>query len=85
VRLLIRHIAPCSSQVPGYLNNYSKFVEKGVKDIYIVAVNDVFVVKAWKASLEGGTGSDVHFCADSTGIPSCSSRAERDISLTFDR
>ncbi|KAF8539381.1 Redoxin, partial [Trichophaea hybrida] len=58
---------PCSSQVPGYISSYSKFAENGVVGIYVVAVNDVFVVKAWKDSLEGGKDSKVHFLADSTG------------------
>ena len=40
---------------------------KGVSDIFVVAVNDVFCVAAWKKSLEGGPGSKVHFCADATG------------------
>lgn len=37
--------------------------------IYVVAVNDVFVVEAWKKSLLAGKESDdcVHFLADSTG------------------
>ncbi|KAA8893311.1 Redoxin [Sphaerosporella brunnea] len=56
---------PCSSQVPGYIANYPQFAAKGVKDIYVIAVNDVFVTKAWKESL--GKDSPVHFCADSTG------------------
>jgi 2-Cys peroxiredoxin 5 len=62
-------IAPCSSQVPGYISHYPKFADKGVVGIYVVAVNDVFVVKAWKESLEGGKDSKVHFVADCTGIP----------------
>jgi hypothetical protein len=36
---------PCSSQVPQYIADYEKFKEKGVKNIYVVAVNDAFVVK----------------------------------------
>ncbi|CDO76904.1 hypothetical protein BN946_scf184594.g11 [Trametes cinnabarina] len=31
----------CSAQVPGYIKAYDKFKEKGVENIYIVAVNDV--------------------------------------------
>ncbi|KAI5845063.1 Redoxin-domain-containing protein [Morchella snyderi] len=56
---------PCSSQVPGYLSNYDKFSAKGVSDIYIVAVNDIFVVNAWKEKL--GKDSKVHFVSDCTG------------------
>ncbi|KAL7268713.1 Peroxisomal membrane associated protein 20 [Rhizina undulata] len=57
---------PCSSQVPGYIANADKFAEKGVKGIYIVAVNDIFVVNAWKKSL-GEPAGIVHFLSDSTG------------------
>ena len=41
----------CSAQVPGYIKAYEKFRERGVDNIYIVAVNDVFVTKAWKEHL----------------------------------
>ena len=37
--------APCSAQVPGYINSYDQFKAKGVNNIYVVAVNDVFVTK----------------------------------------
>merc|ERR1712032_1074711 len=57
---------PCSSQVPGYVQHYEAFKAKGVKDIYIVAVNDAFVVQAWKEKL-GASASPVHFLADDTG------------------
>jgi peroxiredoxin len=36
---------PCSSHVPGYLENYEKFKEKGISQILVVAVNDAFVLK----------------------------------------
>ncbi|KAI5810327.1 Redoxin [Pyronema omphalodes] len=58
---------PCSSQVPEYIAHYEKFAEKGVAGIYVIAVNDIFCVKAWKESLTGGKESPVHFCADATG------------------
>lgn len=35
----------CSAQIPGYIKNYENFKAKGVKDIYVVAVNDVFTMK----------------------------------------
>ncbi|KAF7986764.1 hypothetical protein HWV62_20354 [Athelia sp. TMB] len=57
---------PCSSQVPGYISNYEKFKERGVKDIYVVAVNDAFVTKAWKQKL-APDGTPVRFIADDTG------------------
>lgn len=34
-------LAPCSSQVPGYVENYDKLKEKGISAVYIVAVNDI--------------------------------------------
>ncbi|KAI5776583.1 Redoxin [Geopyxis carbonaria] len=56
---------PCSSHVPGYVEKYSEFEAKGYKDIYVIAVNDIFVVQAWKEHL--AKGSKVHFVSDSTG------------------
>lgn len=35
----------CSNQVPGYIKDVEKFKEKGVSDIYVVSVNDYFVMK----------------------------------------
>jgi peroxiredoxin len=35
----------CTRQIPGYAELYQQFKDKGVKDIYIVAVNDAFVMK----------------------------------------
>ena len=35
----------CSAQVPAYIKTYPQFKEKGVDNIYVVAVNDVFVMK----------------------------------------
>jgi len=55
---------PCSSQVSGYLDSYQRFAAKGVQEIFVVAVNDVFVVKAWKEKLTAGAGSKVRFLAD---------------------
>nr|AFK44899.1 unknown [Medicago truncatula] len=56
---------PCTSQVPGYVANADKFTEKGINDIFVVAVNDIFVVNAWKESI--AKGSSVHFLSDSKG------------------
>lgn len=36
---------PCSNHVPGYIEKEGEFYAKGVKKIYIVAVNDAFVLK----------------------------------------
>lgn len=35
---------PCSSQAPGYIEKYEEFKAKGVENVYIVTVNDAFVV-----------------------------------------
>ncbi|KAF5378134.1 hypothetical protein D9615_007520 [Tricholomella constricta] len=53
----------CHAQVPGYIEAYDEFKAKGVNEIYIFAVNDVFVTKAWKENL-APKGSNVHFIAD---------------------
>ncbi|KAF8059854.1 Redoxin-domain-containing protein [Lyophyllum atratum] len=55
----------CHAQVPGYIESYADFKAKGVNQIYIFAVNDVFVMKAWKEDL-APKGSEVHFIADDT-------------------
>jgi 2-Cys peroxiredoxin 5 len=44
----------CSSQVPGFIADVEKFAAKGVDGIYIVSVNDLWVVNAWKKSLNAG-------------------------------
>ena len=44
-----RYSPNCNSQVPGYLEQYEAFKAKGVKDIYVVSVNDIFVMNAWKS------------------------------------
>lgn len=56
---------PCSSHVPGYVQNAEKLAGKGIKDIYVVAVNDAFTTQAWKEKL-GAKESNVHFLADDT-------------------
>ncbi|KAI0808105.1 Redoxin [Fomes fomentarius] len=56
----------CSAQVPEYINAYDKFKERGVQNIYVVAVNDAFVTKAWKEQL-APEGTPVHFIADDQG------------------
>lgn len=58
----------CSSQVPGYLENAADFAKSGVQGIYIVAVNDIFCVNAWKEKLASGKPHEiVHFVSDGTG------------------
>ncbi|KAG0136423.1 Redoxin [Tuber indicum] len=56
---------PCSSHVPGYVENYDKLQAKGISAVYVVAVNDIFVVNAWKEQL--AKGSSVQFLSDSKG------------------
>ncbi|KAJ7645846.1 Redoxin [Mycena rosella] len=56
----------CHGQVQGYIAQADAFKAKGVEQISVVAVNDVFVLKAWKENLApGGTG--VRFISDDTG------------------
>jgi 2-Cys peroxiredoxin 5 len=39
----------CSgTHLPGYINDYDKFMAKGVNDIVCISVNDAFVCGAWK-------------------------------------
>ncbi len=52
--------------MPGYISQYEAFQAKGVQGIYVVAVNDAFVMQAWKEKLGAGS-SPVHFLADDTG------------------
>jgi len=64
----------CSDQVPGYIQKYEEFQGKGVKDIYVVSINDMFVMQAWRKDLlaknekEGKETSTVKFgtCSDTT-------------------
>lgn len=56
----------CSAEhVPGYINSFSQFHDKGVEKIFIVSVNDAFVSGAWAKEL--GANNNVRILADSTG------------------
>lgn len=57
---------PCSSHVPGYVEHADQLAAKGIKSVYIVAVNDAFTTQAWKEKL-GSSNPNVHFLADDTG------------------
>ncbi|KAI7158892.1 hypothetical protein KC349_g4554 [Hortaea werneckii] len=57
---------PCSSHVPGFVEQASQFAEKGIKGIYVVGVNDQFTMAAWKEKLGGDKAENVHFLADDT-------------------
>ena len=35
----------CSAQIPGYINAYDDFKAKGIKNIYVVSINDIHVMK----------------------------------------
>jgi peroxiredoxin len=43
----------CSTyQLPGFENNYFKFRDKGIDEIYVASVNDSFVMNAWADFLQ---------------------------------
>ncbi|MCY1664389.1 peroxiredoxin [Rhizobium sp. SL86] len=50
------------NHLPGYLENRDAILERGVDDIAVVAVNDMFVMGAW-AEKSGGMGK-IHFLSD---------------------
>ena len=39
------------NHIPGYINTHQAFMDKGVDEIWCLAVNDVFVMKAWGKQL----------------------------------
>ncbi|ODQ78036.1 hypothetical protein BABINDRAFT_40195 [Babjeviella inositovora NRRL Y-12698] len=56
----------CSaSHVPGFIAKMNQFVTKGYDKFFVVAHNDVFVMKAWGASLDAP--DQVRFIADHKG------------------
>jgi len=57
----------CNNQAPGYIDNLDKLQSKGVSQVYVLGVNDVFVMKAWKEKLSDGKTTSIHFLADDTG------------------
>ncbi|KXN85163.1 Putative peroxiredoxin pmp20 [Leucoagaricus sp. SymC.cos] len=56
----------CSRQIPGFIEAYDDFKARGIHNIYVVSVNDVFVMKAWKENL-APRGTNVQFIADDKG------------------
>lgn len=54
------------NHLPGYVEHAAEFRAKGVDTIAVTAVNDVFVMNAWK----GATGADgkIEFLADGAGV-----------------
>jgi len=67
----------CHAQVPGYIDAYDQFKAKGVNEVLIVSVNDVFVTKAWRENL-APNGTKIRFIADDKGTFSSS------LGLVFD-
>lgn len=56
----------CSvKHLPGYVKNADKFKVKGVDTVACIAVNDVFVLEAWRKS--EGVGDTVKMLADGSG------------------
>jgi len=56
----------CHAQIPGYISQFDAFKAKGIEQIAVIAVNDVFVLKAWKENLAPG-GTPVRFISDDSG------------------
>ncbi|KAI9801630.1 MAG: hypothetical protein M1833_002312 [Piccolia ochrophora] len=55
----------CSnSHIPGYLNHKAL---KEAGQVFVISVNDAFVMKAWAETLEKGSRSGVRYIADPTG------------------
>lgn len=59
-------IGPACSEthVPGYIASEKT---KAAGDVYVVSVNDAFVMKAWGKSLDPEASSGIHFAADASG------------------
>ncbi|KIY51971.1 Redoxin [Fistulina hepatica ATCC 64428] len=57
----------CSKQIPTYISLYDQFKARGVSEILVVAVNDAFVMQAWKEKL-APEGTPVRFIADDQGL-----------------
>ena len=54
---------PChNNHLPGFLNHYDEIKARGVDEIAVVSVNDVFVMNAW--SKETAAGDKISFLAD---------------------
>ncbi|MEM6762480.1 MAG: peroxiredoxin [Pseudomonadota bacterium] len=50
------------NHLPGFLAKYDEFKSKGVDEVAVVAVNDVFVMHAWETSTE--SAGKIKFLAD---------------------
>ncbi|HMQ57086.1 MAG TPA: redoxin family protein [Rhizobiaceae bacterium] len=70
----------CSlNHLPGYVENEAALKAKGVDDIYILSVNDHFVMKAW-AKASNALGK-LHFIADWNGSVSRALGVEIDLAV----
>ncbi|KAK0234795.1 hypothetical protein EDD85DRAFT_955668 [Armillaria nabsnona] len=56
-----------SAQIPGYINIYEAFKAKGMTGIYVVAVNDQFVMKLCVKRRTAPTGTPIYVLADDQG------------------
>src|SRR5262245_37956238 len=50
------------NHLPGFLQNAAAIKGKGISDIYVTGVNDVFVMNAWKK--DTGAEGKIEFLAD---------------------
>lgn len=58
----------CSaSHVPGYIKQLPEFAKHGYQNLYVVAINDAFVTKAWGETLAPEGALNVRFLADPAG------------------
>jgi peroxiredoxin len=53
------------NHLPGFLNNLSAFKARGINDVAVTSVNDVFVMDAWAKS--AGAEGKMLFLADGNG------------------
>jgi glutaredoxin/glutathione-dependent peroxiredoxin len=53
------------NHLPGFLGNIGEFKARGIDDIAVTSVNDVFVMDAWAKS--AGANSKITFLADGNG------------------
>ncbi|KAL2057623.1 hypothetical protein ABVK25_002007 [Lepraria finkii] len=66
----------CSTKhIPGYMNS-DKLKDAG--QVFVVSVNDAFVMKAWGATLDPTSKTNIRFLGDPSG------QFTKDLDLTFD-
>ena len=72
----------CSEKhLPGYINLFNEFKNLGIEDIYCLAVNDAFVLKAWLSSFPNG--NLIRGIADGNGEFTKAMNLENDYSKNF--